>query len=100
MVKTLASYVREFKKVSFLTPVCMIGEVIMEMLIPMMMASIIDDGVNKGDMEHIYRVGILMIADCWPACWEASSAPGRPPALPGICGRECLTIFSPFPSPT
>ena len=30
MVKTLASYVREFKKVSFLTPVCMIGEVIME----------------------------------------------------------------------
>lgn len=62
MVKTLASYVREFKKVSFLTPVCMIGEVIMEMLIPMMMASIIDDGVNKGDMEHIYRVGILMIA--------------------------------------
>ena len=62
MVKTLASYVREFKKVSFLTPVCMIGEVIMEMLIPMMIASIIDDGVNKGDMEHIYRVGILMIA--------------------------------------
>lgn len=61
MIKTLASYVKEFKKVSFLTPVCMVGEVIMEMLIPMLMASIIDEGVNKGDMDHIYRVGILMI---------------------------------------
>lgn len=62
MIKTLASYVKEFKKVSFLTPVCMVGEVIMEMIIPLLMASIIDDGVNKGDMGHIYRIGIIMIA--------------------------------------
>lgn len=62
MVKTLASYVKEFKKVSFLTPICMVGEVIMEMVIPMLMASIIDEGVGKGDMGHIYRVGMLMIA--------------------------------------
>lgn len=61
MIKTLASYVKEFKKASFLTPVCMIFEVMMEMLIPLMMASIIDEGVNKGNMEHIYRVGIWMI---------------------------------------
>ena len=61
MIKTLAAYVKEYKKVSFLTPVCMIGEVIMEMLIPLLMSSIIDEGVNKGDMDHIYRIGILMI---------------------------------------
>ena len=62
MIKTLASYVKEFKRVSFLTPVCMIGEVIMEMVIPMLMSSIIDEGVNQGNLEHIYRVGAWMIA--------------------------------------
>lgn len=62
MIKTLASYVKEFKKVSLLTPICMVFEVMMEMVIPLLMASIIDDGVNKGDMNHIYRVGGLMLA--------------------------------------
>ena len=62
MIKTLASYVKEFKKVSLLTPVWMVGEVVMEMIIPLLMASIIDDGVNKGDMGHIYRVGMIMMA--------------------------------------
>lgn len=62
MIKTLASYVKEFKKVSFLTPICMVFEVMMEMVIPLLMASIIDDGVNKGDMNHIYQVGGLMLA--------------------------------------
>lgn len=61
MIKTLASYVKEFKKVSILTPVCMVFEVIMEMIIPLLMASIIDNGVNKGDLGHIYRVGFLML---------------------------------------
>ena len=45
MLKTLASYIKEFKKDSLMTPVSMIFEVIMEMLIPLLMASIIDDGV-------------------------------------------------------
>jgi len=40
----------------------MILEVLMEMVIPFLMASIIDDGVNAGDIRHIYRVGGLMIA--------------------------------------
>ncbi len=61
MIKTLASHIKEFKKVSLLTPLCMVGEVIMEMIIPLMMASIIDEGVNKGNMQHIYKMGIFMI---------------------------------------
>ena len=44
MIKTLAAQIKEFKKVSVLTPVFMILEVVFEMLIPLMMASIIDDG--------------------------------------------------------
>ncbi len=61
MIKTLAAQIKEFKKDSVLTPVFMILEVIMEMIIPLLMASIIDDGVEKGDMGHIVYVGVFMI---------------------------------------
>ena len=61
MIKTLGAQIKEFKKASLVTPVFMIAEVIMEMIIPLLMASIIDDGVNKGDMKHIYMIGGLMI---------------------------------------
>ena len=61
MLKTLGAQIKEFKKASFVTPVFMIAEVIMEMIIPLLMASIIDDGVNVGDMIHIYKVGALML---------------------------------------
>ncbi len=44
-----------------MTPVYMIFEVIMEMIIPLLMASIIDDGVEKGDINHIYLMGAWMI---------------------------------------
>ncbi len=53
--------VKEFKKDSILTPCFMIFEVIMEMIIPLLMASIIDHGVETGDIGHIYRTGGLMI---------------------------------------
>ena len=45
MIKTLAGQVKEFKKDSIITPIFMILEVIMEMIIPLLMSSIIDDGV-------------------------------------------------------
>ncbi len=61
MFKTIFSQVKEYKTASFLTPVFMIGEVILEMLLPLLMASIIDDGVEKGDINHIYMVGGIMI---------------------------------------
>ncbi len=61
MLKTLAAQVKEFKTASLLTPVFMILEVIMEMIIPFLMASIIDDGVNAGDMNHILMVGGAMV---------------------------------------
>ncbi|MCM1268432.1 MAG: ABC transporter ATP-binding protein/permease [Bacteroidales bacterium] len=61
MIKTLAAHVKEYKKASIMTPIFMIAEVIFETLIPFLMASIIDDGVEAGDMRHIYIVGALMI---------------------------------------
>ena len=60
--KTILSQVKEFKLPTILTPVCMVGEVIMEMIIPLLMASIIDNGVNKGNMNHIVAIGLWMIA--------------------------------------
>lgn len=61
MLRVLLKEVKEFKRASIATPIFMILEVIMEMIIPFLMASIIDDGVNAGDMGHIYRVGGVMI---------------------------------------
>lgn len=61
MLKTILAEVKEFKRDSFLTPVFMILEVIMEMIIPLLMASIIDDGVEKGDIGHICAVGGIML---------------------------------------
>lgn len=60
MLKTLLAQVREFKKASFLTPFFMILEVLFETLIPLVMTSIIDKGVETGDIGHIYRMGALM----------------------------------------
>ncbi len=60
MLKTLLSQVKEFKKPSLLTPTFMLLEVLFETLIPLIMASIIDNGVDKGDIGHIIRMGILM----------------------------------------
>ena len=62
MIKTLAAQIKEFKRESILTPIFMILEVIFETLIPLLMASIIDDGVEAGNMQHIYIVGGMMIA--------------------------------------
>jgi ATP-binding cassette subfamily B protein len=61
MIKTLAAHIKEFKKASVMTPVFMILEVLFETLIPFLMASIIDDGVEAGNMHHIYVVGGFMI---------------------------------------
>lgn len=61
MVKRILKEVKEYKAASIATPLCMIIEVIAEMMIPYLMASIIDKGVNAGDFSHIVKVGGMMI---------------------------------------
>ncbi len=61
MLRTLLSQVKEYRRASLATPCFMIGEVLCEMAIPFLMASIIDDGVNQGDINHILIVGGLML---------------------------------------
>jgi len=61
MLKTLLKHVKEYKLPSILTPIVMILEVLMETLVPFLMASMIDNGINAGNMGHIFKIGILMI---------------------------------------
>ena len=61
MYKKILSNVKEFKAASIATPVWMIFEVIFEVLIPMCMASIVDQGVKENNMQHIYVMGGIMV---------------------------------------
>ena len=60
-IKELLKYIKEYKKASLITPVMMIIEVLMDTLLPFLMAAIVDNGVNKGDMGAILKVGGLMV---------------------------------------
>lgn len=61
MLKTLGAQIKEYKWASIATPVFMLLEVAVDTIIPLLMASIIDNGVNKGDTRHIYIMGVWMI---------------------------------------
>ncbi len=63
MIKKLAACIGEYKKYAIITPIIMIGEVLMEILIPLVMASIIDKGImGNGGLSYIVLMGILMIS--------------------------------------
>lgn len=61
MIKKLSKSVREYKKYAFLTPILVIFEVIMEVILPTFTASLIDFGIDKGDMGHILKVGGALV---------------------------------------
>lgn len=61
MLKTLGAQIKEYKWASIATPVFMLLEVAVYTIIPLLMASIIDNGVNMGDTRHIYIMGVWMI---------------------------------------
>ena len=86
MLKTLASQIKEYKNASIATPIFMILEVIMETIIPLMMASIIDDGVSVGNAGHIYKMGALMLA---AACFSLFSG-----FMGGKYGAKASTGFA------
>ena len=69
MLKTLGAHIKEYKKASILTPIFMAGEVLMETIIPLMMASIVDNGINMGNMRHVYLMGGAMILSAIVSLW-------------------------------
>ena len=61
MNRKLLRSVREYKRESILTPLLVVMEVFMEVLIPLLMANIIDIGIMNGDMGYIVKTGLLLI---------------------------------------
>ncbi len=61
MIRRLAICVREYKKDSLLAPVFATLEVVMEVVIPLLMAKLIDDGINKGDMNMVLKIGAILV---------------------------------------
>lgn len=64
MVKRLSKCIREYKKASLLAPFFVSLEVVMEVIIPYYMGKLLDNGVEKGDMNYIIRVGAMLAAFC------------------------------------
>lgn len=62
MIKRILQEVKEYKKSSFLAPIFMVGEVVLEISLPFLMSFIIDKGVSQGDMTEVTKYGLLMIA--------------------------------------
>lgn len=61
MVRKLLKSVREYKKHSILAPVFVIFEVIMEVVIPLLMANLIDFGIDDGNLEYIVKMGVVLV---------------------------------------
>ncbi len=61
MIKRLLQCVREYKTASILTPICVTMESAMEVVIPLLMASLIDKGIEAGNMAHVWKIGALLV---------------------------------------
>lgn len=85
MLKKLAAYAGEYKKEALLSPICIAIEVIMEVILPMLMAEVIDKGVNVGDMNYVLKMGLLMLLVAF-----ASLAGGA------LCGKYAAIASSGF----
>ena len=86
MIKTLAKSLREYKRESILSPLLVSGEVIMEVIIPFLMAKLIDH-MGERSIQPVVYYGV--------------QSPRRPPAgWQRTCGRTSLTAYRPIPSTT
>jgi len=61
MLKTLKSCIGQYKKAAILTPIFTALEVLMDVLIPFVTASIIDKGINAGDMDAVIKYGLILL---------------------------------------
>ena len=61
MIKELAKYVKQYKKYAILTPFMVVLEIVMEVVIPYLMARIIDIGIQNNDLDYIIRIGIMLV---------------------------------------
>ena len=95
MIKKLASCVGRYKKDAILTPIMVAFEVVLEVLIPFLMSLMIDNGINKGDMGYIWKMGgILIVAAMVALIFGALAGVGGYGWMPyfamGICAMMAV----------
>lgn len=61
MIKTLAKSIREYQKSSIATPLLVAAEVVLEIIIPLLMADLIDYGIDEGNMNVVVKYGIALL---------------------------------------
>ena len=86
MIKTLAAQIKQYRLVSALTPLWMVGEVVCEMIIPVFMGMIVDKGIYGGDLHYIYSMGGKMIVVALFGFLFG--------VLGGVCGAKASTGFA------
>ena len=74
MVKTLLNEVKEYKKDTILSPVYVSIEAILEVFIPFLMAILVDNGIEKGDMKSIWFYGFLMLVAAFVSLWAGAKS--------------------------
>jgi ATP-binding cassette subfamily B protein len=100
MIKKLAGAIRQYKKASILTPVFVICEIILEVTIPLLMANLIDYGIDDGNMLYILKIGAaLLISALFTILLELLQVTMRQQlvlALQRICAKICTTMYKTF----
>lgn len=86
MIKKLAQSVRQYKRDAIMSPIFVTLEVVMEVVIPILMANLIDYGINAGDLGYIVKIGLLLVL-----CAVASMVFGT---LCGRCAAKASTGFA------
>ncbi len=75
MIKKLAQSIREYKWAALGSPICMVGEVTMEVLIPLVMKDMIDKGISAGNMAMVWKQGLLLaLCALCSLCFGVASA--------------------------
>lgn len=104
MTKTLLGSLREYKKGSILTILLSVLEAAFEILIPLRMADLIDQGIEPGEMAAVWKLGTIILGfavlQLLTGVLSAHVAAKPRWAFPPICGRICMTMCRPFPFPT
>ena len=100
MIKKLVSHLGEYKRAAILTPIFSALEAIMDVLLPTIMAFIIDQGIEKGDMNAVVKYGLLTFLVAAIALLLGLLAGRHPPALQATCAMQCMRTSSISRSPT
>ena len=101
MIKKLVSHLGEYKRAAILTPLFSALEAIMDVLLPTIMAFIIDQGIEKGDMNAILKYGLLTFLVAVVAlALGVLAGKYAAEALPATCAMQCTRTSSIIPSPT